>query len=332
MSKDENKSFSTVSFDTVQLIINYIEESILESLTLKHIAKKFYLSVSTLNNLFKIVCGMTIMEYVRNRRLSLAGQELLISNIHIIDIAFKYGYETPEAFSKAFTRFHGFPPSFVRRTYPKIKFFHPLFIKIERLGGWEKDYPDYELVRTKQNSSEQEINSFYCYDETTKNKGGITMEKKSKEYRLCVSDMNHKEDWRILLLLSQKLNQKDIHFKVDGKTSIFAHGLEFKLDKIGLTFKWKEEQRIKDFFHHKGNASNRFAGFKYFDTTFEGMKVRCMFYGDCPGDDKDEFLYNNTDPIEINGQILRVQTLEFYYENAEPDNEYYKMVEAWLKK
>ncbi len=331
MQKDENENFNTVSFDTVQLIIDYIEESILESLTLKLIAKKLYLSVSTLNNLFKIVCGMTIMEYVRNRRLSLAGQELMVSNIHIIDLAFKYGYETPEAFTKAFTRFHGFPPSFVRRTYPKIKTFNPLLIKIERLGGWENVNSVNESLRTKQNSSEQELNSFYCYDKTTKNKGGITMEKERKVYRLSVRDLEYKEDWRVLLLLAQKLKQTGISYKVDGKTSIFAHGLEFKLDKIGLTFKWKEEQKIKDFFHHKGNAINSFAGFKYFDTAFEGMKVRCMFYGDCPGDDTDEFLYNNTDPVEVDGQILRVQTLEFYYENAEPDNAYYRMVEAWLK-
>lgn len=81
----------------------------------KHIAEQLFLSVSALNNLFKIVCGMTIMEYIRNRQLSLAGKELFISNIHIIDLAFKYGYETPEAFTKAFTRFHGFPPSFVKR-------------------------------------------------------------------------------------------------------------------------------------------------------------------------------------------------------------------------
>ncbi len=81
---------------------------------------------------------MTIMEYVRNRRLSLAGKELMTSNIHVIDLAFKYGYETPEAFTKAFTRFHGFPPSFVRRTYPEIKMFNPLQIKLEIHGGWEE--------------------------------------------------------------------------------------------------------------------------------------------------------------------------------------------------
>jgi AraC-like DNA-binding protein len=331
MSKDVNENLNTVSFGTVQLIIDYIEMSIHESLTLNQIAKKFYLSVSTLNNLFKIVCGMTIMEYVRNRRLSLAGKELLVSNIHIIELAFKYGYETPEAFTKAFTRFHGFPPSFVRRTYPKIKTFNPLFIKIERFGGWEEPYPGNETLETKLNTSEQDLSSFYCYDKTTKNKGGITMEKERRGYQLRARDMEYKGDWRILLLLAQSLKQKGISFKVDGKTSIFAHGLEFKLDKIGLTFKWKEEQLIKDFFHHKGNAVNSFAGFKYFDTAFEGMKVRCMFYGDCPGDDTDEFLYNNTDSVEVDDKILRVQTLEFYYENAEPDNEYYRMVEAWLK-
>jgi len=86
MSKESNKNINSISIDTVQKIIDYIEDNILKIVTPNSIAEQFFLSVSTLNNLFKIVCNMTIMEYVRSRRLSLAGKELMISNIPIIGL------------------------------------------------------------------------------------------------------------------------------------------------------------------------------------------------------------------------------------------------------
>lgn len=301
-------------------------------LTPNKIAEQFYLSISTLNNLFKIVCDITLMEYVRNRRLSLAGKELLISNTHIIVLAYKYGYETPEAFTKAFTRFHGFPPSFVRRTYPEIKAFDPLQISFEIHGGWENTSINNQLPSlTKQTSTEQEQSLFHCYNETTKFEGGISMVNVRQEYHISVKDMQQKEDWRILLLLAQKLDQGQIKFKVDGKTTIFAHGLEFELEKVCLTFKWNEEQRVQEFFNYEGKSKSSFRGFRYFDVMFEGMKIRCMFYGECPDDDTDEFLFRNAEPVDVDSQIIYVQTLEFYYENAAPKDEYYKMVEERLK-
>ena len=57
-----------------------------------------------------------------------------------------------------------------------------------------------------------------------------------------------------------------------------------------------------------------------------------MFYGNCPGDDADEFLYKNTDLVQMDMLRVHVQSLEFYYENAEKDSEYYKMVEGALRK
>ncbi|HEX3077719.1 MAG TPA: AraC family transcriptional regulator [Lachnospiraceae bacterium] len=336
-----------VTIDIVQNIIDYIETNLYEELTLTSIAGQFYLSISSLNNLFKTVCDMTIMEYARNRRLSLAGQELMTSNIHIIDLAFKYGYETPEAFSKAFTRFHGFPPSFIRRAYPKLKVFNPLKIKLEICGGWEnietntitQNMITQNMIMqstisqstTNQNDPEQEENLFNCYDRATNSKGGLSMYSQKYEYRIDLNEMKQKEDWRVLLLLSRKLDEAGIKFKVDGKTMIFAHGLEFKLEKICLTFKWNEEQRILKFFGKVGKAESKFSGFKYFDTSYEGMKVRCMFYGECPGDDTDELLFRNSDCVDVEGLNIHVQSLEFYIENSEPDSKYYKMVEDFLK-
>lgn len=335
LKKSENDSINCLTITKVQNIIDYIEGNLYEELTPNKIAEQFYMSVSSLNSLFRTVCSLTLMEYVRNRRLSLSALELLDSDIHIIDLALKYGYETPEAFAKAFSRFHGFPPSFIRRTYPKLKVFGPLRIKLEISGGWSEVLTEERLrLLTKQNSAKQEQSHFCCYDIDTKSKGGISMQKERAVLQLHLKDMEQKEDWRILLLLAGKLEDEGIKFKVDGKTMIFAHGLEFKLEKICLTFKWNEEQKILDFFGEQEKAIGSlgsFGGFKYFDTWFEGMKIRCMFYGDCPGDETDELLYYHAEPVEIDGQIIYVQTLKFYYENAKPDNLYYKLVEDWLK-
>lgn len=92
-----------------------------------------------------------------------------------------------------------------------------------------------------------------------------------------------------------------------------------------------DEQKILDFFGHLGPTKETFPGFKYFDTTDQGKKIRCMFYNSA-GEDSESVLYRNTDQINIEGQLLHAQSLEFYYQNVEPKDEYYDMVEAWLKK
>ena len=318
---------NTFSLSMIQDVIDYIEENILQELTIAKVAAHFYVSVSSLTLSFKSVCGVTIMEYIRNRRLSLAGEELSTSNISIINLAYKYGYETPEAFTKAFSRFHGFPPSFVRRAIPITKVFHPLKVDVIIQGGWNDI-----ATLTESDCSGQDQSILFCYDDITNNKGGKTMVKSESKYQVDVSTMQYQKEWNILCSLARELLQNQISFKVDGKTMIFAHGLEFPLDKICLTFKWNEEKIVKDFFHCDAVVKSTKSGFKYFDVMFKGMKIRCMFYGDCPGADTDEFLYRNTDLVKINDISIAVQSLQFYYENAETDTEYYKMVEDWLKK
>lgn len=316
----------------LQEIIDYIEKNLLEELTLDRVSSQFYVSSTLMNQLFRNVCDITVMEYVRYRRLSLAGNDIMTSNIHIIDAALKYGYETPEAFSKAFTRFHGFPPSLVRRIYPKIKVFSPLQIKIEIQGGWQEKLKEDNLPSlTKPNASKQERYLKYSYNDSTKLKGGYYMKHQNCKFHINTNDMKQKEDWRILLQLVKNLNEAGMTFKVDGKTMIFAHGLEFKLDKICFTFKWKEGQKVLDFFGEAGEFSEAFPGFKYYDTKFSDMKVRCMLYEEYQYSDIDEVLYQNTDIVEVDGVLFHVQSLEFYYANSEPSDKYYKMVEDYIK-
>lgn len=69
------------------------------------------------------VCGVTLGGYIRNRRLTLAGSELVNTNERIIDIALKYGYGSPESFTRAFSKFHGLTPSDARKDGRNLKSF-----------------------------------------------------------------------------------------------------------------------------------------------------------------------------------------------------------------
>ncbi len=292
----------------VQDIVDYMEANLESPLTPAIIAGRFYVSVSSVNVLFKAICGIPLMEYLRNRRLTLAGRELLTSDIRVIDLAYKYTYETPESFTKAFTRFHGVPPSFVRRVYPQVNAFEPLRINLKVEGGWTKTTP----VR-------QDLHAATGYIECITSEGGRRMQS------ISTKDMKRKKDWAILCAIAKELDGKGIAFKVDGKTMVFAHGLEFPLEKICLTFRWDNEQRVLDFFNYEGKAKSTHPDFKYFDSTFEGMTIRCMFY-DCPEDG----FHADTDIVYVDGQAMRVQSLEFFLKNAMPDEVVYPMVERWM--
>lgn len=320
------KDTNIFSLSMLQQVINYIEKSLFEELTPAIIASHFFISESTLSSLFKIVCEMTIMEYIRNRRLTLAAEELAASSISIIELAYKYGYETPEAFSKAFSRLHGFPPSFVRRGFSISKFFLPMEIEVTIQGGWNT------MELTKSNCAGQDQTIPMDYNTLIVDKGGKHMDKQKSTYQIDTSIMQYQQEWQILCSLTKNLLQNHIPFKVDGKTMLFAHGLEIPLDKICLTFKWKDEDAVRKFFHSDIAAKYINNDFKFFDVIYKEMKIRCMFYGNCQGDDTDEFLYKNTDLVQIDSLIIPVQSVAFYYKNAEKNSKYYKMVEEWLER
>ncbi len=115
--------------------LHYIEEHLTDDINIDELASQSYTSSSHFQLIFHLVMGMTIGEYIRNRRMSLAAQDLLQPNSKILDVAMRYQYDTQESFSKAFTRFHGIPPSKVQRG--RVKFFHPMTINITIQGGFD---------------------------------------------------------------------------------------------------------------------------------------------------------------------------------------------------
>ena len=120
--------------------IQYIEEHFTEVVTPDEVAKAVGVSSFYYQKGFAMLCGFSVAEYIRNRRLALAGNDLLTTDEKVIDIALKYGYDSPDSFTKAFTRFHGVTPLSVRKDGVVIKTFAPLKLKISLEGGYLMDY------------------------------------------------------------------------------------------------------------------------------------------------------------------------------------------------
>lgn len=124
----------------IQNAINYIEEHLTEEIDYEEVAKEAACSSFYFQRIFSILCGMTLGDYIRNRRLTLAGNELSAADDKVIDIALKYGYESPESFTRAFRGFHKVTPSEAKKDGSKLKSFSRLSVKITLSGGNIMDY------------------------------------------------------------------------------------------------------------------------------------------------------------------------------------------------
>lgn len=130
----------------MQQAIAYMEAHLLEDINYEDAARHVHISGYEFHRAFSFLAGMTANAYIRSRRLSLAGREIVETDARITDIALKYGYDTPESFTKAFTRFHGVSPRAARETAARLVLFNPLVIKLTMEGGKSMDY---RIVQTR---------------------------------------------------------------------------------------------------------------------------------------------------------------------------------------
>lgn len=148
--------------------IKYMEEDMLTIKGPEEVANHVHMSPMYLQRGFQIMTGFTMGEYIRNRRLYLAAMELLNTDNKIIDMAFKYGYETPESFTKAFTRFHNASPSEVRKNRTSVKSFLPLRVSIVIKGGNSMDYTVEKMTSFKVIGFSREFSADTAYAEIPK--------------------------------------------------------------------------------------------------------------------------------------------------------------------
>lgn len=182
--------------------IEYMEGHLTEEVTLTEIAEQVHLSAYHFQRAFSLLTGLSPAEYLRKRRLSQAGADLAGGGEKVIDVALKYGYDSPESFAKAFTRFHGVSPMQVKKGSP-VQFMNRFTVRLTIEGGCLMEYKLEKwdamdlLVRAKEfhaETCEQEIPKFwdeyYANEDYRKVPGylGICAQEKTKGdvFRYCI--------------------------------------------------------------------------------------------------------------------------------------------------
>ncbi len=120
--------------------LNFLEDNLQGRTDYGKIACMARCSVYHFQRMFTFMTDITLSEYIRRRKMTLAAFELQSSDIKIVDLALKYGYESPEAFSRAFQKLHGLAPTAVRGKGADIKAFPRISFQIQVKGVSEMNY------------------------------------------------------------------------------------------------------------------------------------------------------------------------------------------------
>jgi len=174
--------------------MEHIESGLCAELDLDKASGIAGLTADGLKRFFSYMAGLTLNEYIRKRRLSVAALELKDSNECIVDIAVKYGYDSAAAFSRAFTRQHGMTPTEFRKKGGSLKIYPPASFQMIVKGAQEMDLRFIEAAEFEvYGISEQYEGAGYCNREELRHKMW------SEEYdnvpsQLCLGKWNQPEN------------------------------------------------------------------------------------------------------------------------------------------
>lgn len=120
--------------------INYIENNLEGKVDYEKAAREAFSSVYSFQRAFSFIVDVTLSEYIRRRKMTLAAFELQNSDIKVVELALKYGYESPEAFTRAFQLLHGVTPTEARNTGVQLKAYPRISFQISIKGVFEMNY------------------------------------------------------------------------------------------------------------------------------------------------------------------------------------------------
>ena len=125
--------------DGLNRTIAYIEEHLTGDVDCGALARLAHCSAYHYQRMFAYMAGVPLSEYIRRRRMSRAAVDLQAGE-RVVDVALKYGYQSPTAFNRAFQSVHGLAPSAVREAGAAVKSFPPLRFTFVIKGAEEMEY------------------------------------------------------------------------------------------------------------------------------------------------------------------------------------------------
>lgn len=154
-------------YERVQKSIDYIENNLKEELSLEEIARQSLMSISGLYRLFFAFTGHSIKDYVRMRRLSEAALKIQQNNSKIVDLALEYGFDSHEAFTRAFKRTFDLTPSELYQVKSKLSLFEHIDLMEKYFQkSYNKEYPD---IRITKNLPPMNVACFKAYGSNAEN-------------------------------------------------------------------------------------------------------------------------------------------------------------------
>lgn len=128
------------SIENLNKALNYIEENLSSDIDFKEVARLALCSEYHFTRMFSFLAGVSLSEYIRRRRLTLAAFDLINGDIKVIDLAMKYGYNSPDSFTRAFQSMHGITPSEARDNGKSLKAYPKMTFKLSVRGVCEMNY------------------------------------------------------------------------------------------------------------------------------------------------------------------------------------------------
>ncbi|PEV98441.1 AraC family transcriptional regulator [Bacillus cereus] len=128
------------SLKNMNAAMHYIEDNLTDEIDFKEVARLALCSEYHFKRMFSFLAGISLSDYIRCRRLTLAAFELKNSNVKVIDVAIKYGYNSPDSFARAFQNLHGITPSEARNSNHSLKAYSPMTFQLSIQGGNKMNY------------------------------------------------------------------------------------------------------------------------------------------------------------------------------------------------
>ena len=135
------------SLERMNLALAYIEDNLDDEIDYTEVERLALCSEYHYRRMFSFLAGITLSDYIRRRRLTLAAFDLLREDTRVIDTAIKYGYNSPDSFTRAFANLHGVTPTEARRAGRPLKAFPRMTFQITVKGVSEMNYRIVEKER-----------------------------------------------------------------------------------------------------------------------------------------------------------------------------------------